>query len=401
MRLTSIRAENFKSFGNLDIQLDKLNVLIGANASGKSNFVQLFTFLRDLVESGLDNAISIQGGPQYLGNINCSEGAHVTIELSVESDDGDPIVPLMPDHGDSRVVRCWYRFSLALDGARTVIVTEDELRIERRGRGLPANSNVFTIRREGDKYQMEGDSDLFASFLMDSLEARKDEARPPMLLIEYEMLRLMLPLNSLKLIATYDIDSKGPKTAVFFGRKSELEPDAHNLAIVLAKILSDENDRRKLLNLLRDFLPFADKLDTEPLKDSSLLFSMRERFSPLPMPASFLSDGTIDVISLIVILYFERKQFVVIEEPERNLHPSLISKLVELFKDASRQKQIIISTHSPEIVRYVEPKQLILISRDSSGSSHADRPANKAQIQQFLRDEITMEELYVQNLLEV
>ena len=61
----------------------------------------------------------------------------------------------------------------------------------------------------------------------------------------------------------------------------------------------------------------------------------------------------------------------------------------------------MITTHSPEIVRYVEPSQLILVSRDSSGTSHAERPADKAQVQQFLRDEITMEELYVQNLLEV
>ena len=243
--------------------------------------------------------------------------------------------------------------------------------------------------------------DVFGSFLLDSLEACTGEARRPALLIEHEILRLMLPLNGLKSIATYDIDSKGPKTGVLFGGKSELESDAHNLAIVLDRILSDGEDRRKFLNFLRDVLPFAHELDTERLTDGSLFFNMRERFSHVPMPASFLSDGTIDLISIIAILYFERKPFVVIEEPERNLHPSLISKLVQLFKDASRQKQIIISTHSPEIVRYVEPNELILISRDPSGSSHADRPANKAQVQQFLRDEIRMEELYVQNLLEV
>jgi predicted ATPase len=118
------------------------------------------------------------------------------------------------------------------------------------------------------------------------------------------------------------------------------------------------------------------------------------------MPASFLSDGTIDIVALIVILYFERKSFVIIEEPERNLHPSLISRLVELFKDASRLKQIVVSTHNPEIVRYAEPGQLILISRDASGSSHAERPADKAQVQRFLSEEISMHELYVQNLLE-
>lgn len=101
-----------------------------------------------------------------------------------------------------------------------------------------------------------------------------------------------------------------------------------------------------------------------------------------------------------MILYFERKSLVVIEEPQRNLHPSLISRVVELLKDASRLKQIIVSTHNPEVVRYADPEQLILISRDASGSSHASRPADKAQVQRFLREEIGMHELYVENLLE-
>jgi len=400
MRLTSIRAKNFKSFRELNISLDNLNVLIGANASGKSNFVQLFSFVRDIVESGLDNAISIQGGAQYLRNINCEEGANLTIELSVESDLGDPIVPFVPDPG-SRVTRSRYRFSLAFHGGRHVSVTEDELWVERRSSGSSGNTSTFTIKREGEQCQMEGGNDVIRSFLLGHLKPRAEEANRPMLLIESVILRSMLPLNGLKSIATYDIDSKEPKTAVLFGGKSELEPDAHNLAIVLDRIVSDDQNRRKFLNLLRDVLPFADELDTEPLRDSSLFFNMRERFSPSPMPASFLSDGTIDIIALIVILYFERKPFVVIEEPERNLHPSLISKLVQLFKDASRLKQIIISTHSPEIVRYVDPGQLILISRDTSGFSHADRPAGKAQVQRFLRDEISIDELYVQNLLEM
>jgi predicted ATPase len=400
MRLTSVRARNFKSFRDLDIRLDSLNVLIGANASGKSNFVQLFTFVRDVVESGLDNAISNQGGPQYLRNINCDGDANVTIELSVEPDPGDPIDPFIPDQGPTRVLRCSYRFSLAFHGARNVAVAEDELQVERRSSGLIADSNIFTIKRAGDQFRIEGDTDVFGSFLR-SLAAQGGEARQPRLMIEDDILRSMLPLNGLKSIAAYDIDSKGPKKAVMPLGKSELEPNAHNLAIVLDRILSDDENRRKLLNLVSDVLPFAVGLDTQRFKDAFLFFNMREHFSSHPMPSSFLSDGTIDIICLIVILYFERKPFVVIEEPERNLHPSLISKLVELFKDASRLKQIIVSTHSPEIVRYVEPERLILISRDAEGSSHAERPADKAQVQQFLHDEIGMDELYVQNLLEV
>jgi predicted ATPase len=401
MRLTRVCARNFKSFRHLDIQLDSLNVLIGANASGKSNFVQLFTFVRDIVESGLDNAISIQGGAQYLRNVNCGGDDNLTIELWVEPDPSDPIIPFVPDKEQSRVIRAAYSFSLAFQGGRNVSVAEEELRVEvERIDSTRTPAPTFILKRTQNQYRVESAHEFELS-LVGFLSSQPRDARQPMLLIEDDALRSILALNGLKSIAVYDVDPKGPKAGTFFGGKSELEPDANNLAIALDRILSENQGRRRLLNLLKDVLPFADGLDTEQMPDSSLFFSMREQFSREPMPASFLSDGTIDIVALIVILYFERKSFVVIEEPERNLHPSLISRLVELFKDASRLKQIIVTTHNPEVVRYAEPGQLILISRDGSGSSHAERPADKAQVQRFLSEEIGMHELYVQNLLEV
>ena len=77
-----IKATNFKSFENLDIELGKFNVLIGANASGKSNFVSIFKFLRDIVTSGLDNAISMQGGIEYLRNMNIGASKDLSIKIS-------------------------------------------------------------------------------------------------------------------------------------------------------------------------------------------------------------------------------------------------------------------------------------------------------------------------------
>jgi energy-coupling factor transporter ATP-binding protein EcfA2 len=383
----------------LDIRLDELNVLIGANASGKSNFVQLFTFVRDIVESGLENAISIQGGAQYLRNMNSGD-ANLTIELSIEPGPGDPTFL----HGDLlaralSIIRSTYRFSLAFPGGRNVSIAEDELHVDLSNGPKP--DSTIILKRTNNEYGIEGSSGIVAGVIVENLNSRSGDARQPVLLIENEFLRSILSLKGLKSIATYDIDPKGPKAGAFFGAKSELEPNADNLAIALDRILSNEEGSRKLLNLLKDVLPFVEGLEAEQMQDSSLFFNMRERFSREPMPAAFLSDGTINVISLIVILYFERKSVVVIEERERNLHPSLISKLVELFKDASRLKQVIVSTHNPEIVRYAEPGQLILVSRDASGSSHAERPADKEQVQRFLRDEIGMHELYIENLLEV
>jgi predicted ATPase len=399
MRLTHVRAKNFKSFQELDIRLDDFNVLIGANASGKSNFIQLFTFVRDIVESGLENAVSIQGGAKYLRNINCASDDPLTIELQVEPSAVDQIVPFLTEDAPSRVKSLKYEFSLALPNGRGARLAEESLWVERLSKGPSSPSLGFLIKRTGDMYEIEGDLDPFAKYLEGWLNSQQD--RRFVLLIENEMVRSMLGLRGLRSIAAYDVDPKAPKTAVLFGAKSELEPDAHNLAIVLDRILSDEDDRRKLLNLLKDILPFAEELRTEPLRDSSLFFNLRETFSCQEMPASLLSDGTIDIIAMLAILYFEPKSFVVIEEPDRNLHSSMMSKLVAMFQDASRVKQIVLSTHNPEIVRHVEPGQLILMSRDAAGFSHASRPADRAQIQQFLSDEISMDELYIQNLLEV
>jgi len=394
MRLTSIRANNFKSFKDLDIRLDNLNVLIGANASGKSNFVQLFTFIRDIVKEGLENAISIQGGAKYLRNVNCGEGDNLTIELSFEHDAGDN-EPFILDLGPQLVVRSVFHFSLAFCDGRRISIAEDEIRMERLD-GPTGSRDTFKINRVGNEFHTEGDQGDFGGLLRSFLApVQTVDVRRPGLLIEY------LPwFATLKSIGTYDIDSKAPKSSVF-GRPSEIEPDAGNLATVLDKILSDAEGRRKLMNFLKDALPFAEGLDTEALSDRSLLFHMRERFSQHAVPAAFLSDGTIDVIALIVILYFERRSIVIIEEPERNLHPSLMPRLVEYFKDASRLKQIIITTHNPELVRHTDPGQLILISRDVHGYSHAERPVDRAGVKQFLHDEISMHDLYVENLLEV
>jgi predicted ATPase len=105
--------------------------------------------------------------------------------------------------------------------------------------------------------------------------------------------------------------------------------------------------------------------------------------------------------ALIVALYFQDKSVLVIEEAERNIHPYLISKIVEMMKDAARNKQIIVTTHNPELVRQAGIENLLLVTRDKNGFSNVTKPADKQEIRQFLQNEIGIEELYAKNLLEV
>ena len=84
--------------------------------------------------------------------------------------------------------------------------------------------------------------------------------------------------------------------------------------------------------------------------------------------APFVWDGTTNVIALITALYFNETKIICIEESERNIHPRLFIKLVNMMRGNSlKDKHIIITTHSPEILDYCELNDVYLISRDNNG----------------------------------
>jgi predicted ATPase len=182
-----------------------------------------------------------------------------------------------------------------------------------------------------------------------------------------------------------------------------LEEDASNLALVLRTVLQDRGNKKILSNLVTDILPFVNDIDIERFADKSLLFKISEKYFKKKeyLPASLISDGTISVAALIVCLYFEPKRFILIEEPERNVHPALIARLVGMMKDvASLKKQILITTHSPEIVKHAGVDSLLLLSRSPEGFSTVTKPVDSARVKTFLKEEIGVDELYEQELLE-
>lgn len=85
MAIKRIEIQNFKSFRHQAIELGQFNVLIGANASGKSNFLQIFKFISDIARHGLNNAISIQGGVEYLRNINIAAQENLAVKIVIDS----------------------------------------------------------------------------------------------------------------------------------------------------------------------------------------------------------------------------------------------------------------------------------------------------------------------------
>jgi predicted ATPase len=147
-------------------------------------------------------------------------------------------------------------------------------------------------------------------------------------------------------------------------------------------------------------LPFIERIDVERFADKSLLIKLQEIFFKYHyVPASFISDGTINVIALILALFFDKHSITIIEEPERNIHPQLISRVIEAMQEASRSKQIFATTHNPEIVRHAGDENLLLISRNKEGFSTISKPSTKEEIKTFMANNIGIHDLFVQGLL--
>ncbi|MCD6215315.1 MAG: AAA family ATPase [Candidatus Desulfofervidus sp.] len=411
MVIKKIKVINFKSFGNLEIELGNFNVLIGPNAAGKSNFVHIFEFLRDIVSSGLNNAVSMQGGVEYLRNINIGSSERLSINV-VSTQEFGLFRRLRENLIGTKIYETIYEFALKFNKRGSGFrIAEDKLiqkckfvRLDRPGKKIKeilGDGEIIIFSTNGkvkidlnipERVPLKKE-DIFPPFLPEE----KLPNRTLLLETSYFFIRLLEGI--FRDISIYDFDPKLPKKATPITGKAELEEDGSNLSIILKNITENKEKRRKLFNLVKDLLPFVENLDVEKFADKSLLFKLQETyFKNQYLPASLISDGTINITALIIALYFEKKPLVIIEEPERNIHPYLISKVVDMMKDASQKKQIIVTTHNPEIVKYAGLDNILLVSRDKNGFSKISRPIDKEEIRTFL-EHIGIEELYVQNLL--
>ena len=421
MTIKKIKVSNFKSFKNLEVELNDFNIFIGGNAAGKSGFVQVFNFLKIISRDGLRNAVSMQGGVEYLRNINIGGNEPLSFEIVFN---GSGAKKLEKEERDRKLYRqpLESSYSFSIDFSQNdndhFEILEDRLTRRflykecRDGQEKEIGKVSVTLFNNKGKPDIEIDDSGLQG--VDGFEFKKEEIIPPFfgevdslgeeLLLEtaYALLLDSSLRDIVKGISIYNINPGLPKRAAPSSGKAELEEDGSNLALILKRILENEEKKRKFSNLIQDVLPFVEKMGVEKISDSSLLLKLKEIYvKDKYIPASLLSDGTIIITALIIALYFDRKKILIIEEPERNIHPHLISKLVEMFADASRKKQLLITTHNPEIVKYVDLKKLFLVQRDKEGFSKISRPFEKEEVRVFLENEMGIDELYIQNLLEV
>ncbi|MBI5862906.1 MAG: AAA family ATPase [Planctomycetes bacterium] len=364
--IEKLTLRGYKSIRALeDFELRAINVLIGANGAGKSNFVSFFAFLRALVDQSLQLKIAKAGGADrhlYLG-------PRVTSEIETRLCFGPNTYEFrLQPTADNRLV---FASELVSYGA------------SRRPFGSGHAEAHLKIRRD-DRGVLGGSS--IASHVFDAL-------------------------SSWVVYHFHDTsETSGVRREETVRDAATLRADAGNLApfllslqrlspgIVLKKQAASYAAIRDTIRLVAPF--FDDfRLESKPSgNDQVVLLEWKQRGSDYPFHPSQLSDGTLRFACMCAaLLQPNPPATMVFDEPELGLHPYALTVLAGLIKQAATRTQVIVSTQSATLLDHFEPEDVIVVDRKEGASTF--RRLESHELKSWLED-YTLGELWRKNTIE-
>lgn len=426
MFISNLKIRNFKSIASADIDFEPLTMLVGANASGKSNLINVFRFISNIATDGIDNAVALQGGIPYLANASLPKGTPIEVAFTLDlSNEGWIRSPEEKAFG-MEIRKIDYHFVIQpnLKGGGYHIATDTlaltfdwinvDLTEKRENRYAPTGIQYTLV---AEKKSTKASIQLSHSFSpADKADEKMQEVvehditpRVFARLCNEDKKELMLYRISMLLpahfsentfIRIFDFDPKELKKSSSMASMRILEENGSNIASVLNSILRTKENRKKLTTLLNEFLPFIDGISIENNFDKSFSYKVQEKFSNRAFHANFLSDGTVSLLAIIIALYFEdMSNIIILEEPERNIHPKLLANLLTSAEDVSDEKQVIITTHNPEFLKHINIQNVRLVQRDADGYTLISTPSNSKTVKCFLQNDLGLDDLFLQDML--
>ena len=148
-----------------------------------------------------------------------------------------------------------------------------------------------------------------------------------------------------------------------------------------------------LLRVLEVAFPHFSRLEIRIVADGFVGLYWHEKKQSRPLGSIQLSDGILRFLWLLSILYHpDCPPVVLLDEPESHFHPQLIQILIAVFRECSAWTQIIATTHSPTIVRFIKPEELLVMDNDENGHATIQR-ASSLNLAHWLED-FTLDEIW-------
>lgn len=394
MRLTNIAIENYKSLKDVTITPGQVSVIVGANASGKSNFADCLDFISEVYEHGLEVAVSRKGGYENIAFRRVRRSKKpIKISLCVELQASDFRYYRNATPSDDFTVRFEHTFSFVARGysirAEFEVVQERLIVSVRQGKGW---TNAATIRRDAEKFdavveprfkrreaRRTSRSQRGPLFDLELLEIFTDGEQPlsPTELFTSTVGRVSLDIysfvHSLQKLKVYQIS---PTKSREFGVPTpspELGRSGGNLPAVI-DVMKKRNGHEwdSVMESMRSILPELRSIDVDYTPSRTLGLFFKEEGAGKPWSVDEVSDGTIQTLALLVAIFDPTSNVLMVEEPENSVHPWVIRHIIQACRESSQEKQIIITTHSPIVMDSAKPDEMWVLWRSDGESRLAE-----------------------------
>ena len=357
MRLDTIEVTGFKSIRQLKLKLRPLNVLIGANGAGKSNFIALFKLLNEMIEERFQLFIGREGGSSSFLHFGPKITDQITLRL---------------EFGQNAYACAW------------VSTVDDRL--------------IFAQER----YFFFGG--IWTNQYIETFGSGHEESKLPRFAKQGRLSSVLdhvyYNLISWKVYHFHDTsDSAHLKKLGDINDNLYLRPDASNLAAFLYRLQQTASGHYETIReTIRLVAPFFDDFILRPLpeNETKIRLEWREQGSDYPFLAHHLSDGTIRFICLATLLLQPHlPSTILIDEPELGLHPYAITVLASLMRSAATKSQVIASTQSVSLVNQFDPEDLLIVERREQAT--VIEPLDPQRLSTWL-EEYALGELWEKNV---
>lgn len=348
MKLKRLEIHNYKSLRNVVLEPAPLSVFVGPNAAGKSNFADALDFLGEVYRWDLEGAVKKKGGYE---NICFRQAARSSapIRFRVVLEDGQFIL----DHA----------FELRTKSrglAAPFFVSHEELSLQ----GSRAADVIRMVRLDGkikvEKSGKPGSPRILMAALRSDL-LRQEDLSETQLASAFVVPDFGDPIRSLRV---FQLSPRNCREAGSPTPNADLDRFGGNLPAVIDYLKNNEPGAfDRLLQAVRQVMPSLESIETDFTHTKRLGLFLKEAGVKRPWTVEDISDGTIQAIALLTATFDPRIPILVIEEPENSVHPWAIRNFVQAFREASEQKQIFLTTHSPILIDQIRPEELWVVQR--------------------------------------
>ncbi len=398
--LEGIQIQNFRALRDVTlgrtfelgkIELPKLIAVIGANGVGKSSLLDAFGFLGDCLRDGVEAACdrAHRGGFERMRTQGTSDPIKFEIRFR-QTKDSRPIS---------------YSLHIQLDRHQRPEVVYERLRQRRRGQshGQPYSFLELT----------NGIGEVWAG---ESTDKEEGTAKAPLKMTDRRVLGVATlgAINDNPRIHAFREFLAGWYLSYFVPQLARSQPlagsDPHldrtgeNLARYIQFIERQNPDGfQQALKRISNRIPGISGIKSDRAQDRRLYLQFTAQGFAQPFYQQDMSDGTLKMLAYLMLMENpDNAPFIGIEEPENGLHHQLLAELAQQFKDYAgkpRGPQVLITTHSPNLVDALTPEDVWVLQKHSDGASRLTRAADIANVKELYAQDLPMGSLWFSNHL--